>query len=285
MHSEQLNLEPKLEKYDTYNRFKEEEPFYVGACLAGLDTKEAWEIRLYLLGKGLNGRRGVAQGLAGITTDNAYKLREDLLDEASESTARGLAGDDSERAWQMREKIKEHINEEGVTQGLAESLANIDTPRAWAWRQELSGKEESTSAILEGLVGVDSEEAWALREKYIYEYPAFVAESLLGLSGKFVDGIRDRLKGIDEQALLMSYTGSGEEAAWELRNKFIEINPFYVGTSLAGLDNERADTIRKKLMDQLVLFKSDPVIYNKIRKGLLQGMNSNYIFESLHLNN
>jgi len=274
--------QPSSEIYETYNRFKDEEPFYTGACLAGLDTPEAWEIRLFLLGHSKDGRRGVAQGLAGIKTEKAYELRVNLLEDAPESVARSLAGDDSETAWELRKKIKERIDEAGVANGLAESLANIDTPRAWELRNELLKDRQVVSSILEGLAGVDSEEAWKIRSEYVNEYPAFVAGSLISLHGSRVDHMRKEISKLDEQALLMSYSGSDESKAWELRNEFLHVNPFFVGTSLAGVDNEDADEMRQELMNMISLHDADTA--HKIRKGILQGLNSNYIFESLNPN-
>ncbi len=274
--------QPSSEIYETYTRFMDEEPFYTGACLAGLDTPEAWEIRLFLLGHSKDGRRGVAQGLAGIKTEKAYELRVNLLEDAPESVARSLAGDDSETAWQLRTKIQERIDEAGVANGLAESLANIDTPRAWELRNELLKDRQVVSSILEGLAGVDSEEAWKIRSEYVNEYPAFVAGSLINLHGSRVDHMRKEIANLDEQALLMSYTGSDESMAWELRNKYIHINPFFVGTSLAGVDNEEADEMRQELFNKLIV--SDSEGRTKVRKGILQGLHSNYIFESLNPN-
>ncbi len=265
--------------YEIYNNFKAEEPFYSGACLAGLDTPEAWEIRLYLLGHSKDGRRGVAQGLAGIRTEKAYELRVNLLEDAPESVARSLAGDDSEIAWQLRQKIKERLDEAGVANGLAESIANIDTPRAWELRNELLKDRQAISSILEGLAGVNSEAAWKIRADYVNEYPAFVAGSLIGLSGQRVEAMRKQIASLDEQAVLMSYTGSNEPKAWELRDKFLNINPFFVGTSLAGIDNKKANETRERLINMLTLNTGEA--YNKVRKGILQGLHSNYIFESL----
>ena len=42
--------EKEIDTYNIYNQFKDEEPFYVGACLAGLNNEESWKIRNYLLG-------------------------------------------------------------------------------------------------------------------------------------------------------------------------------------------------------------------------------------------
>jgi len=282
MSNEQFSFEQEqaIDIYKIYDRFKDEEPFYTGACLAGLDTKEAWGLRSYLSEQSKDARRGVVQGLAGLTSNDSYEMRKAFLREAPESAARSLAGDDSETAWELREEIKKHLGEPGVANGLAESLACMDTPRSWELRKELLQDEKVVSSILEGLAGVDSEEAWKLREQYVDEYPVFVAESLCTLYSERAMTMRNTIVNIDEPAVLGSYVGSNEEIAWDLRKRNFKINPFLVGTSLAGLVNDHADMMRRALLLKLEGDYEEEEKH-KIRKGILQGLNSNYIFEAI----
>lgn len=286
----QFNNEKEKETdiYNIYNQFKDEEPFYVGACLAGLDSEEAWEIRNYLLEKGgLNGKRGVSQGLAGINSNDSYKLRFKLISEAPESTARGLAGDNNDEAWQIREKLEtDYLNKSGVAEGLAESLANIDNEKSWELREKLIPRVIYN--IFEGLVGVNSERAWELRNKYKNGMPLAVANSLIGLEDDRANKLRKELsinKDGGNLALLISQVGSNNDEIWKIREELFSKNLFIVGTSLAGLKGEKADKFRNRLLNKINELKEqenpneDEI--KKVRKGLLQGLNSNYIFEAL----
>ncbi len=287
-----MNFEEKFNKTEkednqslaVYDQMKEVEPFYVGACLAGLNDSRTWEIRNYLLkNKGIDGRRGVAQGLAGIRDEASYALRRQLLSEAPESTARGLAGDDSEAAWEIREElINNYLEKAGVAEGLAESLANINTARSWKLREKLI--PQVLYNVFEGLVGVDDDRAWELRNEHQKDLPLSVANSLIGLNNDKANNLREELAD-NKLALLISCVGLDDNRTWQLREDLFEDNPFIVGTSLVGINNEKADNFRARLkekIDQLTQEKgADDQDVKKVRKGLLQGLNSNYIFESL----
>ena len=289
----QLNneKEKEIDIYNIYNQFKDEEPFYAGACLAGLDSEESWKIRNYLLEKGgIEGRRGVSQGLAGIDSSDSYKLRLELMPETPESTARGLAGDVSGKAWKIREELEnKYLEMPGVAEGLAESLANIDNEKSWILREKLIPKVIYN--VFEGLVGVNSERAWELRNKYKNEMPLAVANSLIGLEDNRANKLREELKINKDDgnlALLISRVGSNDDETWKLREELFSKNPFIVGTSLAGLKGEKANGFRNRLLDKISELKEqenpNEEEIKKVRKGLLQGLNSNYIFETLKNN-
>jgi len=281
--------EAETDVYDIYNQFKDDEPFYTGACLAGLDTGEAWKIRKYLLAqkRGVEGRRGVAQGLAGLSSVASFELRLQLMEVAPECVARSLSGDDSPEAWQIRDELAaRYLNQPGVAEGLAESLANIDNERAWVLREKLIPL--AIYNIFEGLVGVDSERAWELRNKYKEEMPLAVAGSLIGIDSERADKLRVELgnhQAGGKVALLISCIGRNDNRTWDLRKELMPENPFIVGTSLVGLKNERADKYRKILLDKIKKLEArdedNSSTVTKMRKGLLQGLNSNYIFEAL----
>lgn len=281
----------ELDIYHIYNQFKEDEPFYTGACLAGLDTKEANKIRQDLLKNGgLDGKRGVAQGLAGINNEDSYKLRQGLMLEAPESTARGLAGDNSPEAWQLREEIEnKYLDKPGVAEGLAESLAALDNEKAWELRKKLIPKVIYN--VFEGLVGVNGERAWQLRDGYKDQLPLAVANSLIGLENERADKLREELNANKDGGMLaslISRVGSDSNDTWGLREELFFKNPFIVGTSLVGLQGEKADKFRSMLLVKIEELKTreevDSEEIKKIRKGLLQGLNSNYIFEALKNN-
>lgn len=292
MNQEILHFDDKKngeqEMFNIYNQFKDEDPFYTGACLAGLNNEESWKIRNYILENGgIEGKRGVSQGLAGIRSEDLYKLRWELLANAPESTARGLAGDNSDEAWQIREELEtKYLDRPGVAEGLAESLANIDNEKAWTLREKLIPKVIYN--VFEGLVGVNSEKAWELRDKYKSEIPLVVANSLIGLENERADKLREEFsknKDCGSLAVLISRVGNDQDSTWALRETIFSENPFIVGTSLVGLSGEKANQFRNRLLDKINELKEqqepDEEEIKKVRKGLLQGLNSNYIFEAL----
>jgi hypothetical protein len=298
------------DKIKIYQEQSEIIPFYALACLAGQDTKEAWGLRekfLRNLGKEnltedeLDGLRGVAQGLAGINTERAWEIRRQLVSVAPESTARGMAGFDSEEAWNLRNEIKDkYLDRDGVSQGLAESLAGLDSDKAWKLRGELI--KIVPESVLEGLAGIDSKKAWGLRDEYKNKEPLLVGASLIGLNNNKARQLRKELLNINIQdefgssarGVIVGLVGIDDEEAWDLREKYFQAEPFGVGTSLAGIKNthkyffinkirERIKEREEELDNNTEEIKQDKTLI-KMRKGLLQGLHSNYALEAIKMN-
>lgn len=285
-YNREIQMEFK-DKYDLYQELFDKIPFYAAACLAGQDTPEANKLRKEFLEKGEY--RGVAQGLAGLTSPEYQDMRKELLDEAPESVARSLAGIDESWAWDLRRKLFDnYLNKEGVSEGLAESVVCLDTDDAWKFRNNLLEKKgkEIVLNIFEGLMGVDDDKSWALRNKFKKIYPFAVAYSLAGLKGKKVDTFIKELLQTEEgkKGLILANIGKDDDVAFEMRNENLEKYPFLVGTSLAGVEGTRAESIRKRLL-RMSKEEDDEEKRNQIYKGLLQGVDSNYIFEAMKMQN
>lgn len=276
-----MNIEhfkiPKTHEQKMYAliyEIKNKLPFYPAANIAGYDDQEAWEIRDEQMKENPD---GVAQGLAGITTEKAWRIRESLINTCPHSVARSLVGLGDERAWKIREKLLLLIDKEGVANGLAESIAFLDDERSWELRNKL--ENICPLNVLEGLNGLNSEKAWNLREKYKKEHPREVAASLIGLNNEKAKEWRKKF--IDKghiDGVILSYFSSDNLEAWELREKYLNIYPFAVGTSMAGLENEKSWEFRNKLKE-----KAENENNQEIYKGLAQSL-SPYMSAALKLN-
>ena len=261
----------KGKAYGLMHKLKNKLSFYPAACIAGFDDEEAWQIRDELIEENPD---GVVQGLAGITTEKTWDMRESLIEACPHSVARSLVGLDDKRAWEIREKLSKFIDNEGVANGLAESVAFLDSDKAWELRYKL--ENVCLHNVLEGLVGVDSDKAWDFREKHKQTDPNLVAFSLFGIKSERSNEWRNEFveKGYTK-GVIGSYTNDDSPEAWELRDKFLEKYPFAVATSLAGIDNERAWNMRNKV-EEMAMKTNDEHIY----KGLAQSL-SPYMLAAL----
>lgn len=240
-----------------------------------------------LLKRGAN-RDVVAQSLAGLDSERAWKLRERLAASCHlSSIIRGLAGLDSERAWQMRKTADRAVTTDdlllsctGVDSpeawgmrnhffqrewghaALVESLAGLDSTRAWRMREQLQPKVDAAVMVL-GLTGLDSERAWEMREA-LWDKAVAIDETLTigfaltGLDSARAWDLRNRLKGgpslRERNVLMASLTGLDSERAWKLRRHSIDERWGIPAPSLAGLDSARAWQMRRELIT-----KSNPL--------------------------
>lgn len=298
------------DKIEIYKEQSEKEPFYAMACLAGQDTNEAWELReLFLKNldkQGLSdqekdGLRGVSQGLAGVNSTKAWETRRLLVDMAPESTARGLAGMDSPESWELRQYIEDnYFDKEGVAQGLGESLSGLDNNNAWRLREKIL--KVNPESVLEGLAGLSCKRAWDLRYEYLNDCPLFVAASLIGLNNDESNQLRKKILAIKNQSefgspikgALGSFMSLDTDEAWSLREEYFKEEPFGVGTSLAGIESPRKYIFIAKIIQRIKDREEEldndmgkiieDKLLTKLRKGLLQGLHSNYTLEAVKMN-
>ena len=165
------------------------------ASLMGLDSSEAWQMRRQLLDTGtaleaivrsacaLNSadawelrrkglaadtekyRNAVAESLAGLDTEEAWAMRNQVWSEGVEYSAYALSlvGLDSDKAWEKRGDLADMNNH--TIDAAARSLAGLDSPRAWEMRRRLQGKGASAAALAQSLAGLDSPSAWEMRRE------------------------------------------------------------------------------------------------------------------------
>jgi len=225
--------------------------------MAGLDTKEAHELRQQLLKSGEQiEAENVLQGLAGCNSDTAQKLREkyavflndDLLKIRGARSMTGVTdldkrrslfsadvghgvnllemymGSDEEEAWSLRETFIFHYDKE-----VLESLAGLDTERAWQMRERcLVGLSDydsiRSSSFLYSITGLDSDRAWQARDEMKKWQPQLVLAGLAGLDSDRAWQLRDELQRtqkFNKYDMLESITGCNSDRAWQLRDEII----------------------------------------------------------------
>ena len=272
MFKETKNIENHKQKaYSLIRDIDDKIDFYPAANIAGFDDDEAWKIRDESIERNPS---GVVQGLAGIETDKAWEIRESLIEVCPHSVARSLVGLDTKEAWEMREKLLSMLDKDGVANGLAESVAFLDNQKAWDIRYRL--ENVCLGNVFEGLNGVDSEEAWNFREKYQETHSFEVVSSLIGINSARANKTREMYKNKNQiKGLIFSYMNNDSEEAWELRDKYLDKFPFIVGTSLAGIESERAWRMREVLKK-----RAEDENREDIFKGVAQSI-SPYMFTPL----
>ncbi|MSU54710.1 MAG: hypothetical protein EXS48_02680, partial [Candidatus Staskawiczbacteria bacterium] len=242
--------------------------------LAGLDSKQAWNLRYKYIENRTANIGFFVEGLAGVDSPAAINERQNILAMSSahdSQIAQSLAGLDSKDAWDLREKLFRKVTEDEY---LAEGLAGIDSPRAWQMRKELLDKGVSEDFLAKSLVGLDSKQAWDLREQILkddilldadvaLQTYSNVVESLAGVDSKQAWALRDEFikKFGYKDCLATSLVGIDSNEAWTLRKILVDECGFVnsVAQSLAGLDSQIAWTTREELahngadIDSLVL--------------------------------
>jgi hypothetical protein len=203
----------------------------------------------------------IAQCMAGLDSDRAWKMREELLGEGVPEgwIVIGLAGVDSDRAWEMREKL---VEKKPTFKGskfyefghVAESLIGLDSEQAWEMREKLIGK--NPRAVAESLIGLDSEQAWEMREKIKTlawkdkrEYHVGSVE-LEDFGTSVAHGIAYSLSGLDSDRAWQMREEIAQAASADRRAVYHWLDKWTpaeldVG-GVAGLDSERAWELREK---------------------------------------
>jgi ERCC4-type nuclease len=101
-------------------------------------------------------------------------LREDIIETkdktAVEEIIEGLAGLDSDMAWKMRERLTaEAEDKNGITRAVLCGLAGVDSDKAWQLRDKYLSNSDYFSAIEISLSGLSSDRARKMREKLVKE--------------------------------------------------------------------------------------------------------------------
>lgn len=241
-----------LEKLLSHHGNNGSDDYYIASNLAVFDSKRANQLRAELLKQKDKFEDSVLAGLAGIDSDEAWRMRDEVFNNWNYETdlVISLAGLDNERAWQMRVKLLEKIEND--------DYPNKDF-RIFPLKRRL----------LNGLAGLNSELAWQMRDdfyagKYNFEQQ-FQFGSLRGLDNERAWQMRDKLMKADDvkniNKIFESLAGLDSARAWQLRDDYMNSHKFIedVGfvkmdevdviiQSLAGLDDERAWQMRNNVI-------------------------------------
>ena len=137
-----------------------------------------------------------------------------------------LAGLDSDRAWDMREEVLKHFNVDDYE--IIDSLAGLDSDRAWTMREECfkdaAAGDYVAGFIAKGLAGLDSDRAWKMRDeaiRYAGANKSSIAQGLAGLDSARAWKMRDELiqSGVDKDYIALGLAGNYITFVWQLRKK------------------------------------------------------------------
>lgn len=261
----------------------------IASCLAGYDSREAWELRNSILAEAESMtqqnsqilKSDLAVSLAGIDSERAWEWRFRLETEDVDLNAlvRSVIGLDTEAAWEIRDKAQRSLggkderyrNSPTLVRSIFISLIGVDSPRAWERREELWRNGAPAADYVLSLTGLNSERAENDREKFLTKSYfvsgqnlfGSVIKSTVGLEGERVDNLRLNFinnKGNMESFLDSLATDDSLEANVH-RSKFFQkyqneidsdqkISAHHLGLSIAGLQNEQAKVIRAELLEK-----------------------------------
>lgn len=210
---------------------KETAPHEVAHSLvAAGDSQEAYALREALIQRAPD---QAARSLSGLSDERAWELRNRLCASVSEDVLISLAGLGDERAWKLREHLlPASLNTHSEARLAVLSVAGLDDERAWALRD--AALAEAPLDVLESLVGLANEKAFSLRERFVFQAPKVVLETLDGLSTEPAWALRAAYAPLCKEAL-DSIIGLDEQQAWDLREQYANIWPSTVAKSLGTL--------------------------------------------------
>lgn len=205
-----------------------------------IESDEAWAIRDRLVDEA---PEVLVYGLGPLSSERAIAMRWRLIDEVPGRVARSLSdiwANDHEEAWKMREALADKVPDE-----VAMSIGRFDTERAWALRDRL--KQASPGLVLASLKGFDTERAWALRDELSKKKN--VPGLLRGLA--YIDTenawrVRDKHSKNALPWVIMSTLGCESERAYALRRKYLDGATKLVIRSLAGSETGEAWEMRRE---------------------------------------
>ena len=212
----------------------------------------------------------VVQGLAGMNSEETWKLREKFLrknktfstpllfPDAPESSklgmitskyrfnmvkngifARGLAGLDNDRSWEIRDWLFSGRAEPYL---VVMGLSGIDSQRAWDMREKIMSRnygpyaEVNISSAIQSLIGLDNDRAWEMREQALE-----LRENMQSDYSREYVSLHWFARGL---------AGLDSDRAWKMRDKLLEAgaDEGHIAIGLAGLDCDQAWKMRKKLL-------------------------------------
>lgn len=225
----------------------------------------------------------VAEALAGYDTDQAWKIREEILarngsdDEEFEAVVSGLAAIESQRAWKLRSLAVS----KGLWSAAARSVSGLTSTLAMQLRQDILDKatlviaqpgvdidevyREYLNPLLESCAGIDTSYTWELREDVLFNNSDTKPQN--------EDAVRAH-----QRALAISLAGINSEKAWKTRHT---IQARESGYSLVGLSSDEANAHRdflhlwnnmgEALSNSLIGVRSEAA--NKMREELPKSLN------------
>jgi len=223
--------------YGKVDELKDISPGLAALCLKGLNSDEAWKLRNELVGDASD---VVAYSLSGLESPEARQMRRDLAGRVPYYVLHSLpARLDSEEDIQLRKDLLEvSPYEVGLT------LKRHDADWAWELRDRLT--EISMPGALVSLTWQDSERAWEIRQNASEKERTYLLRGLNGLDSDAAWDLRMRYMRRFPMETIRSTSGLSSERAYALRDRFIERAPDTVMKSLPNVHDDASMEMRRK---------------------------------------
>jgi dTMP kinase len=180
-------------------------------------------------------------------------LRELLAEIAPAEVAASLQGLDDETAWALRVELYARVPDAVIA-----SLAQLESPRAWDWRERWIRERGALEAAVAGYVtaraaarsvtGLDSERAWTIRRAARTAAPVPAIGSLVGISSDRAWRWRERMLGRAPKTVLSTIAGMDDGRAWAMRVAMASSCREALD-SLIGLDHPTAWQLREACLE------------------------------------
>ncbi|MBN1419403.1 MAG: dTMP kinase [Planctomycetes bacterium] len=224
--------------YEILSGYADDAPGLAGFYVNKLDSDEAYGIRDRIVDREPD---LVAYGLNGLTSPRSIEYRQRLIEITPFWVMRSLGGiRKAPEAFVLRRRALDAAPEQ-----VALSLRGVDLPEAWEMRRYLLKEEKR--AVLSSLRGIDTPDAWKLRERYMKKKNRkAIAESLAGIDTDQAWELRRELEETVLPWVLISLRGLTSDRAWEMRARYIDRAPKSVIRSIGRKDDPRAWELRER---------------------------------------
>ncbi len=208
--------------------------------LRSMDSEEAWQLRESIVDKA---PALTAYGLAPLFSKRALEIRRKLIDIVPLNVAKSLSSewaDTNDEAWAIRKQLAKTVPD-----AVASTLGTLDDEKAWEMRDMLV--EDAGISILSSLKGLDCDRAWKMRDKYGKKknLPGLL-KGLGLLDNERAWELRDKHKKNGLPWFILSLVGIESDNAWKLRREYLENATKLTVRSMTGSTDPRAWEMRRE---------------------------------------
>jgi dTMP kinase len=206
-----------------------------------LFSQEAWALRERLLDAE---PELVAYGLEPLDDDRAKAMRERLAERAPRQVAKSLGArwaDADPWAWGLRLRLVDAAPVEVVS-----TTGSLDTEPAWELRDRLAEDKDLQAPVLATLKRIDTDRAWKMRDRLGKSRNDWgLLEGLAGIDSERAWALRRKHQRKALPWVLVSTAELVSDAAWALRDGLFKVAPKLVLQTMYGMDHERAWAMRR----------------------------------------
>ena len=188
--------------------------------------------------------------LSDLRDDRAHDLREEWHQKVPHPIAYGLRGLADERSWALRERLADRSPYHVVR-----SVQGVEVQGERADELRMRFVATQPRAVLATLDGSDTAVAWDIRDRLADDYLPEVVASLKRLDSARAWSLRTRFEVGTSDPMAMSYLvnsirGLGDDRAWGIRDRYLDVLPIEVLWSLDGVEDARSWVLRSRYASQ-----------------------------------